>query len=226
MEDDLKALHKVLAESFSEEEFVKAFNSLTMTDQTGFEHAVLMYKRAMKCKKCDSDVCLALLCSSVDAIWSQRIKKSHERFKKFLMEYCPKKLRNPPLLFYKTLNIPEDYKEHQSLDELRAQLKVEQPRKDNFEDAIDFVYERFRCYFFHEAIGLVGVSQEDDSLEGGIDASISPRFDSGFKKSPSIPVRIDLRIVEWFSNVVRESFVRYIRKKPFRHSFQQFTSNV
>jgi len=210
MEERIREYHKAFIGSFSEEDFEKLFGFLTQDDQARFANASLTYKKAMRCKECDSDVCLALLCSTADAVGNHLIKGSHNRFKKFLGEYCPERLRNPPLTFYGDFTPPEDYKRHQTPDEICKRLKASEPVMNSFERALDFVYSRFRCYFLHEAVGLVGIPHIGNSYEERIEAFLSPTFDFNYEKSPAAPVRIDHKVVDWFSNVVKESLVQYL----------------
>jgi hypothetical protein len=211
MENTIKDCSEPFAELLAKKTFEKLFMSLSTDERARFTNASHMYRRAMKCKNCDGDVCLALLCSTIDAISNHRLRV-HERFEQFLMEYCPENFRKSPLVFYQDLKPPEDYKKIQSsLDELRKQLREQQKPVNEFERAIDFVYSRFRCYFLHEAVGLAGTHQRSNKIKEPIEDLISPHFDLNYEKSLGIPVRIDPRIVEWFSKAVIVSLVQYLR---------------
>ena len=127
-----------------------------------------------------------------------------------MLKHCPERLRNPPLVFLRDSKPPKDYKRHQTPDEICKRLKVFKPVTNNFERALDFVYSRLRCYFLHEAVGLVGIPHIGNSYEERIEAFLSPTFDFNYEKSPGAPVRIDHKVVDWFSNVVKESLVQYL----------------
>jgi len=66
MERFMKDSHKAFADMIDEEKFNKLF-SLTQK-QKEFGRASFMYQRALKCKSCDPDISIALLCSAVETV--------------------------------------------------------------------------------------------------------------------------------------------------------------
>lgn len=68
MERFMKDSHKAFADMTDEEKFDKLFSSFPIQKQKEFGRASFMYQRALKCKSCDPDISIALLCSAVETV--------------------------------------------------------------------------------------------------------------------------------------------------------------
>jgi hypothetical protein len=68
LEKFIKSSYEAIGKRIPEEEFNKLFAALEKTGQKSFARACFMYQRAMKCRGCDSDIAIALMCSSIESV--------------------------------------------------------------------------------------------------------------------------------------------------------------
>jgi len=65
MERFMKDSQKAFADMTDEEKFNKLFSLFSIQKQKEFGRASFMYQRALKCKSCDPDISVVLLCSAL-----------------------------------------------------------------------------------------------------------------------------------------------------------------
>jgi hypothetical protein len=106
------------------EEFESYFNALSDDEKRiNFSNACLLYQKAVKCKACEPNISLLLLCSCANAIKViSKKRESRKNIVEFYLVYCPHKLRN--------------------------ELPIS---RASFEDTLDLIYKKFRNPFVHEA---------------------------------------------------------------------------
>lgn len=229
MEKFLKKGYRTFADLILEKDFFEKVNRFEHEEVKNFLRASLMYQKATRCISCDKDICIALLCSAIEAIsgggnvvfkdWlinnklselnnknEQQLRRILNRafeeyvslegnregisynFRKFLTNYCPKKLRNPPIEIYKGTG-------------------------DFFDVALRVIYSNFRCLYLHEAIGYASTVDEPyiDKETGDpiklIGCPLLMKVGSNF-------VSIELtKISYWFTEVVKSSLFQYLIAK-------------
>lgn len=228
MEEFVNEGYKAFEGMISKEEFVKHIQRLDGEEMRNFLRASLMYQRATKCRGCDSDVQIVLLCSSVEVVSSGKnvifkdwlihnslgclsnrderdiekaLNKEYERytsseenregisynFRRFLLEYCPSELRNPPIIVYRG-------------------------KGDRFEVAVRAIYSNFRSLYLHEGKGYASEADKPYvDKETGEPATILgiPLL----LKSNGNILSIELtEITQWFGDVVKNSIFQYLVK--------------
>jgi len=98
--DDLERAYEPFKDRLTLEDFKTKVDALNKK-KWDFIRAILLYKQAMKCKDCEPNVAMVLLCSCADAMKVAGEKaSSHINFKKFYMDCCPTNIRNPPIGYY------------------------------------------------------------------------------------------------------------------------------
>jgi len=104
-------------------------------DEWNFARGSILYQQALKCKGCEPNIAMVLLCSCAEAlkIAGTGFGLSHTNFKQFYLNYCPSSLRKPPLKYYPNAKPP-------------LQMVP-------FDKALDFIYAKFRCLYIHEGKG-------------------------------------------------------------------------
>lgn len=68
MEEFVKKGYKTFSRMLSKEDFIKYINRMGKIEKNNFLKASLMYQRALRCSDCDPDVCIALLCSTIEMV--------------------------------------------------------------------------------------------------------------------------------------------------------------
>lgn len=117
---------------------------------------------------------MLLLCSCAESM--QLGGGPPARFKKFYTDYCPSDLRNPPIKYY----LDEEPSTHNDA---------------SFEEALDYIYAKFRCLYAHEGI---------DYLENPNGMIVT--LEDKIKETNDITYVIDLpKILEWFKTITIES---------------------
>lgn len=156
--------------------FVTKVNSLSI-DKWNFVRASLLYQQALKCKDCNPNVAMVLLCSCADALKVAGKKAGSRRnFKAFYLNNCPATLRVPPIKYHPN-----------------AQPRI---AVAPFDKALDFIYSKFRCLYVHEGKGRL------QPLPSGIKWIGSFLLDEFNNEYYHIDT---LRILEWFANITLES---------------------
>lgn len=100
MSNEEKVLNEVYSsfkDRLSFEDFKTRFDLLP-NDKWNFARAVLLFQQHLKCKDCNPNVGMVLLCSCADALQLVGDKgKSKENFRALYLRYCPSKYRTPPI---------------------------------------------------------------------------------------------------------------------------------
>ena len=157
--------------------FLNKLNSFTNIEKWNFVRGSLLYQRALKCKRCDPNIAMLLLCSCADAIKiAGKNAGSLKNFKQFYIKYCPIKLKDPPIEYYTDTKLP--------------------PVRTSFNKALDFIYKKFGNLYIHE-----GIEQLEPLSKGTIwaDSSLLDKFNNNYYV-------VDILIIlDWFSLITIES---------------------
>jgi hypothetical protein len=144
----------------------------------------LLYQQAVKCKECNPNITVGLLCSCADAM--KLGKTPNTRFKEFYERYCPQKLRKSPIEYYPNGALP----------------LTPAP----FDKALHYIYKQFRCLYVHEGIGRLRIAAPDEiewnSLLDGIE-----------NEKDIYAVNIT-KIAEWLKQITFESLFAMLTKYP------------
>jgi hypothetical protein len=110
-------------------------------------------------------------------------RNSHKRnFEKFYGDYCPSDLRNPPIKYYLDRK-PSTYNDA------------------SFEEALDYIYARFRCFYVHEGVGYL------ENPKGRI-----VTLEDKLKETNDRTYVIDLpKILDWFATITKESLYKILQ---------------
>lgn len=148
-----------------------------------FVRASFLYQRALKCRKCDPNVAMLLLCSCADSMQLVGSRNSRRNFEKFYKDYCPSDLRNPPIKYYPTLKPPLVLKDA------------------SFDESLDYIYANFRCLYTHEGIGYLEATPKNVSVGYW-------QFCDKFKgKYYAIDM---LSVLSWFASMTKESLYKIL----------------
>lgn len=158
-------------------QFNTKFNQLP-TDKKRFLRASSLYQQSQKCAKCEPNVSMALLCSCADSLKLHGLNASRRNFTTFYNTYCPNNLRQPPIQCHPNCNtkIP--------------MVSV------SFGNALDYIYEKYRCLFIHEGKGRLTKLPKGTTWIG---STLLDKFRG------DCYVINNLLILSWFSDVTRES---------------------
>ncbi|MGD0027545.1 MAG: hypothetical protein ABSC91_01235 [Candidatus Bathyarchaeia archaeon] len=96
------------------------------------------------------------------------------------MDYCPSSLRTPPVKCY---------------------LGASSYGDASFEEALDYIYSRFRSYFVHQGIGRLELPPTGVNLVGG---------DLWDKFHDKIYVIDTLNVLNWFARITGESLYKFL----------------
>ena len=229
MEQFAKDTYKTFSEMLTEEEFNKLFNSLEKGNRKDFGRASLMYQRAIRCKSCDSDVCIALLCSAVEALsggkniifkdWllsnklGEFAKKPEAQVRKSLNRAFEEYLQSERLregIAYNFRTFLVEYCPH----ELRnPPIKVYKGKGNPFDIALRGLYSRFRSFFLHEGIGYAGIADKpyiDEETGEAIRMIAIPLLTKVDRRYVSFELT---ELTDWFAKVVKTSLLQYLRKQ-------------
>jgi hypothetical protein len=180
MSDEIRALEKAYPPfkgRLAFEDFVAKVNSLPI-DKWNFVRASFLYQQAMRCRGCEPNIAMGLLCSSAEVlkVVSKKRGFSHKNFSSFYLKYCPSTLRVPPLEYFPNAKSP--------------------PVTASFSKALDFIYDKFRCLYVHEGKGLL----EPIPKNVGIFASfLLDKYDNEYYHLDTI------KLHEWFEKITLES---------------------
>ena len=179
MSDEIRALEKAYRPFKARlvfKDFVARVSSLPI-DKWNFVRASLLYQQALRCKGCDPNIAMVLLCSCAEALKvAGKNAGSHKNFDIFYLKYCPSSLRVPPLEYYPNAKPPAT--------------------TAPFDKALDFIYSKFRCLYVHEGKGRL------QPLPKGIGVFASLLLDKYDKEY----YRLDtIKLHNWFENVTLES---------------------
>ncbi len=136
MSDEDKVLRDVYSSfenRLSFEEFRTKFNLLP-NDKWNFARAVSLFQHYLKCKECNPNIGMVVLCSCADALQLKGSKgKSKANFIEFYLRYCPSEYRRMPI-------------EHLSREKTDKET-IAFDRK-----TLDYIYQTFRCSYIHVGI--------------------------------------------------------------------------
>lgn len=229
MEQFAKDAYKAFSGMLTEDEFNKLFDSLEKGNRKDFGRSSLMYQRAIRCKACDSDVCIALLCSAVEALSGGRIVI----FRDWLLSNKLNEFANKnEAQIRKSLNRAyEEYlrseKQREGIaynfrmflatycpDELRnPPIEIYKGKGKPFDVALRGLYSRFRSFFLHEGIGYASIAEKpyiDEETGEAIRMIAIPLL----MKVDTRYVSFELtELTDWFAQVVKTSLLQYLRKQ-------------
>jgi len=182
--DEIRALKKAyppFQERISFKDFVNKANSLVI-DKWDFVRASLLYQQALRCKSCEPNIAMVLLCSCADALKTAgKNAGSRKNFKHFYLNYCPSALWVSPLKYYPNLKPPA----------------VIAP----FDNALDFIYSKFRCLYVHEGKGRLQLLPKDITIIGSF---LLDMYEN-------IPYSLDtIKLSNWFEKITLESLYKLL----------------
>jgi len=174
----LKEVYSSFKQRLSFDDFQSKINSLTI-DKWNFVRATLLYQQSLKCKECNPNVAMVLLCSCADAIQLKGERNSYNNFMEFYKKYCPNspQFRNAPIKYYTNGKLPR--------------------KPAPFHKALHYIYKQFRCLYVHEGIGHL-----DFLPEMPMEHTL---FDKISAEDPDIYSIDMLKIVGWFEEITLES---------------------
>jgi len=229
MERFMKDSHKAFAGMIDEEEFNKLFSLFSTQKQKEFGRACFMYQRALKCKPCDPDISIALLCSAVETVsggtsvifkdWLLNSKLGElanknesqvgECLNRAYQEYLSAEENREGIAynFRKFLNdyCPEGLK--------KPPIKVYKGQGDPFDIAVRGMYSRFRSLFLHAGIGYAGITNQpyiDEETGEPVHMIAIPLLLKVDDKYVSVELT---KITDWFAEVVKQSLFQYLQKE-------------
>jgi hypothetical protein len=148
-----------------------------------FVRASFLYQQALKCKKCDPNVAMLLLCSSADSMQLVGYRKPWKNFERFYKTYCPVPLRNPPIQYYSNLKPPLNL------------------NNASFDEALDYIYANFRCLYVHEGVAYLEKPPKGIGLVGD-------QLLDKFKDKYYVIDR--LNVLRWFTSITKESLFKIL----------------
>jgi len=177
--DEIRALKKAYPPFKSRltfKDFVARVSSLPI-DEWNFVRASLLYQQALKCRSCEPNIAMVLLCSCADALKvAGKNAGSHKNFSTFYLKYCPLTLRAPPLKYYPNAKPPA----------------ITAP----FDKALDFIYSKFRCLYVHEGKGRLQPLPKDITIAASL---LLDKYDKEYYSLDTI------KLHEWFEKITLES---------------------
>jgi len=227
----MKDVFKAYSDSLSVEEFQNRWGSLNIGGQKAFGRASLMYLQASKCRSCNSDVCITLLCSAVETVADGK----NVIFKDWLVANKPRELANKnEKQVIESLN--ETYEEYLHSETEREgiaynfrrfldaycpdglknpPIKVYKGTGTPFDIAVRGLYSRFRSLFLHEGIGYASIADRpliDEETGETVKMFAIPLLAKVDNKYVSFELT---KLADWFSQVVKASLIEYLgRQKP------------
>jgi hypothetical protein len=159
------------------ERFSELINSLGDL-KWNFLRACRLYGQAVKCKNCNSDVAMTMLCSAIESMQGKE-SRPYQKFRKFLKQDCPEEFQKSPMKIF---------------------VSKKEVRQATFEESISYIYGNFRSLFLHEGIGRVTVE-----LPVGLKNAyfFSDSLADKYREKYYIIERLE--ILDWFDRVVKES---------------------
>ena len=165
--------------------------------------AILLYQQSLKCKNCNPNVGMVLLCSCADALQLVGDQRSKENFKALYMKYCPSKYRKPPIT-YLSKEKPLKLKDSPSKDRTQeiTYLSAEKPfERVPFEEAILHIYQKFRCPYIHEGVENLEILPKNVYAHPCIDK---------FKKKNDLLLVDLIKLRRWFEEITFESLYQML----------------
>lgn len=226
MEEFVRDGYKTFADMIPEKDFNTLIERMEEKEKRAFLRASLMYQRAMECRKCNSDVCIAFMCSAIEVVSGGK----NIIFKDWLRKHWLNQLvNNNEAQIEKELN--KAYEHYVSSEKNREgisynfreflltycpeklrnpPIKIYKGKRDKFEVAVRAIYSNFRSLYLHRGIGYASVADKphiDEETGERVHMFAIPLL----IKSDGQYISVELtKITEWFSNVVKSSMFRYI----------------
>jgi hypothetical protein len=131
--DPLKKAYKPFNNKISWSDFQNGLGALPEDKKWRFVRSSFLYQQALKCKKCNPNIAMSLLCSCAEALKLEgKNAGSQQNFKELYLKHCPTSLRTPPIEYHQNMSI--------------------NPVTAPFDKALYYIYKRFRCLHLHEGI--------------------------------------------------------------------------
>lgn len=177
--DPVKKAYKPFKDMISWSDFQNRLNAFPAEKKWRFVRSSLLYKQALKCKKCNPNVAMSLLCSCAEALKLRgKNAGSQQNFKELYLTHCPTRLRTPPMEFHQNMSV--------------------NPVTAPFDRALYYIYKRFRCLHLHE-----GIDRLTNLTIHGITIQIGSSL---VDKLGTDAYAIDLlRILDWFLEITLNS---------------------
>jgi len=226
--ESVKIAYQLFSERLEKEKFLQLLNALGDL-KWNFIRACFLFQQAMKCKNCEQNVALAILCSAVESISSSQptkifkdwlienkleelSNKSKEEVRKILnrayQEYINSVIDREGAFynFMKFLleNCPEKLR-RAPIDIYRNTVGFVQA---SFEDSLRFTYDRFRSLFLHRGIGRASLDLPP-KLKGA-HLMFARLLDKHRRKVYSTDL---IKLLNWFESVVKESLFQFLIKE-------------
>ena len=229
MEKFVKEGYGTFSELISEGDFNQLINCLEEEEMKNFLRASLMYQRAIKCRSCDQDVCIALLCSAVEAIsggenivfkdWlvnnrlMELINKSEGQLRRILnrayQDYASSEENREGISYnfrkFLTTYCPEGLK--------NPPIKIYKGEGGLFDITLRAIYSNFRCLYLHEGIGYASTADQpliDKETGEPIHLIAVPLLVKVGRKYVSIELT---KITDWFAEVIKNSLFQCLISK-------------
>lgn len=181
--DSLKKAYPPFENQLDFEDFVTRVNSLA--NKWDFVRGSLLYQQSLKCKDCDPNIAIVLLCSCADAMKvAGENAGSRRNFKEFYLKYCPTNMRDSPIEYYPDGKLPI--------------------QKAPFEKTLDFIYSKLRCLQVHEGKGRLEVLSPSIKWVAG---TLLDVYESDCYCVDT------LRIFEWFAKITQESLFQVLKSR-------------
>jgi len=177
--DEIRALKKAyhpFKQRLSFNDFCTRVNSLPI-EKRNFARASLLYQQASKCKDCEPNIAMVLLCACADALKvAGKNAGSHKNFSQFYLKYCPSNLRVPPLEYFPNAKPP--------------------PVTAPFAKALGFIYSKFRCLYVHEGKGRLSPIPRGIGVFASL---LLDKYDNEYYHLDTI------KLHDWFEKITLES---------------------
>lgn len=178
----------LFSDKVEKERFSELINSLSDL-RWNFLRACRLYGQAVRCKNCNEDVAMTMLCSVIESIKGKG-NRPYAKFRKFLIENCPQEAQTSPMRIFVSKN---------------------EVRQATFEESISYLYGNFRSLFLHEGIARVKV-EPPPGLEHAHLISSSLADKHKHKQDEKIYIIERPKVLDWFENVVKESLWCFLTK--------------
>jgi hypothetical protein len=228
MEKYILDCYPIFSKLISEDEFLRITSSLGIYEQKKFIRACLMYNRANGCIRCDGNVSIALLCSTVETVssganiifkdWIVRHKlnelsdKTEKQLKTLLNrayhEYLDSETNREGISF----NFREFLKNYCPEELKKPPIEMLNGDCDLFNIAIRAIYSNFRSLYLHEAIDYLS-PRDTPIIDKETGSPIKLISDFLILEVGSKVVNVKLNhLTGWFSNVVKHSLFQYLKR--------------
>jgi hypothetical protein len=229
MEKLAEDCYRIFSEMLSKDDFLALFESLSKEDKKSLAKASLMQQRAVRCKTCDPDVCMALLCSAVETVsggksttfkdWvlTNKLDELTNRNEKQVRDSLNKAYKNYVYNEENREGITYNFRKFLTTfcpNELKIPpVEIYRGNGDSFEITLRAIYSKFRCLFLHEGTGYPGIVNEplidEETGEEGFDLG-TPLLTYLDDKKYVVSIKLH-EITIWFEDVVRKSLLNYLK---------------